>query len=109
MKSVNTAQHPPVLGDMIDKLQSWPAVRRIYLFGSRARGDNQERSDIDLAVEAPTATDDQWVEMRLAAEDAYTLLTIDLVRLDDASDEFRQRIFAEGKLLYERPGSATNA
>ena len=29
-----------------------PEIQKILLFGSRARGDNSERSDIDLAVYA---------------------------------------------------------
>ena len=34
----------------IDQLRALPFVEAIYLFGSRARGDQQSRSDIDLAI-----------------------------------------------------------
>lgn len=34
----------------IEKLKSLPFVREVWLYGSRAIGDNEEKSDIDLAI-----------------------------------------------------------
>ena len=34
----------------IRQLTELDFIEQIWLFGSRARGDNQERSDIDLAI-----------------------------------------------------------
>lgn len=34
----------------IKRLKELPFVDEIWLFGSRARGDAQERSDIDIAI-----------------------------------------------------------
>lgn len=42
-----------LIEDLAGRLARYPAVERVWLFGSRARGDKFERSDIDLAVEAP--------------------------------------------------------
>ena len=44
------ARRELILG-LADRLGRHPAVERVWLYGSRARGDNFERSDIDLAVE----------------------------------------------------------
>jgi predicted nucleotidyltransferase len=37
-----------------EKIVSWatahPEIRKVYLYGSRARGDNEPDSDIDLAI-----------------------------------------------------------
>ncbi|WP_410526187.1 nucleotidyltransferase domain-containing protein [Rickettsia endosymbiont of Urophora cardui] len=41
----------------MEKLESLPFIEEIWLFGSRARGDNNERSDIDLAIICPNITD----------------------------------------------------
>lgn len=38
---------------LVERLARHPAVRRVILFGSRARGDHRERSDIDFAFDAP--------------------------------------------------------
>ncbi|BDU60161.1 hypothetical protein FLA4_05710 [Candidatus Rickettsia kotlanii] len=45
----------------INKLKSLPFVNEIWLFGSRARGDNDERSDIDIAIICPNITDQEWL------------------------------------------------
>jgi predicted nucleotidyltransferase len=44
-------------------LSSLPYVEKILLYGSRARGDNQERADIDLAIVCPNATRKNWLEL----------------------------------------------
>ena len=57
---------------------------KIILFGSRARGDNRERSDIDLAVYG-VPTDRQgafWADI----DDLPTLLDFDIVHVDDRTD-----------------------
>ena len=84
------------------RIAAHPEVRRVVLFGSRARGTARERSDVDLAIEAPTATARQWLDLLEELDGAETLLSIDAVRLDDASPALRARIAAEGRLLFER-------
>jgi predicted nucleotidyltransferase len=77
-------------------------VERVILFGSRARGDASPRADIDIAVDCPAADPRRWSDIEEAAENAPTLLQIDLVRLDRAPAELAAVIRAEGKVLYER-------
>jgi predicted nucleotidyltransferase len=88
------------------RLAEHPAVRRVWLFGSRARGDNFERSDIDFAIEAPGIDRGQWAALHLdLEEDADTLLLVDFVLMDDLPETFRRRVHREGRLLYERGNS----
>ncbi len=84
------------------KLQHFAQIERIYLFGSRARGDAQPRSDIDLAISCPMADARVWASICEAVDDADTLLRIDVVRLEEASPELAGRIIEEGRLIYER-------
>ncbi len=83
-------------------LRSIPEVERIYLFGSRARGDAAPRADLDIAVTCPTASREQWLRIWDQVERADTLLFVDLVRLEAASADLRARILSEGKIIYER-------
>lgn len=84
-------------------LARFPEVERVYLFGSRARRDHAPRADIDLAVSCPRADAGQWARIAEAVEDqAETLLPIDLVRLEDAAPDLRDRVLAEGRLIHER-------
>lgn len=86
----------------IDKLKKLAFVDSIYLYGSRARGDNTETSDIDLAIKCPAATEDDWLKVMDVIEDADTLLKIDCVRLDEVDEELKKNVYLEGKKLYER-------
>jgi len=74
-------------------------IEKVILFGSRARGDYRERSDIDLAV-----TGGQVDLFALAVdEETSTLLKYDIVNLDGrVQKELLESIKTEGILLYEK-------
>jgi predicted nucleotidyltransferase len=94
---------PAALEALVRRVAAQPHVRRIWLFGSRARGEARERSDIDLAIEAPDADRREWLEVcRVVEEDADTLLPIDLIRLEDVPDGLCAQVRAEGRVLFER-------
>lgn len=80
-------------------------VQTVWLFGSRARGDNQDRADIDLAVLCPAASIKDWQVLQDIVENADTLLQIDLVRFDELDDpsSLKQAIMQQGIKLYEKP------
>ena len=65
----------------LQEIAALDVVDAIYLFGSRARGDNRERSDIDIAVFCPRATKKDWLSILNIVENADTLLMIDCIRL----------------------------
>ena len=74
-------------------------VKKVILFGSRARGDHNRTSDIDLAVSGGNAAG-------FAAdieEETATLLEYDIVDLaKPINKELIESIKKEGKVLYEK-------
>lgn len=73
-------------------------LEKLILFGSRARGDHRERSDVDLAVSGGDV-----VRFSLGVEDLPTLLSFDVIDLDSAvQPELLDSIQREGKILYEK-------
>ena len=86
------------------KLASQPFVKEIWLFGSRARGDNQDRADIDLAISCPLATFQNWMAIQEIIENADTLLKIDCIRLDelDENSALKQSVLTQGIKLYNQ-------
>lgn len=73
-------------------------VSRVVLFGSRARGEQRPKSDIDLAVYGG----DQVRFSLDVDEEAPTLLQFDFVDMDGSvSQELRDRVAQEGVVLYE--------
>jgi predicted nucleotidyltransferase len=95
----------------IDRLKALSFVEAIYLYGSRARGDHSPRSDIDLAVLCPSASQKDWLKVLEIIEESDTLLQIDCVRLDELRDEDRlkERILRQGKSLYQKGGASIGA
>lgn len=82
----------------IIKLAKKNNIKKVILFGSRARCDNSERSDIDLAVSGGSSLDFYYD----LEEEAWTLLMFDVVDLDKGiSDELKTEIDRDGVLLYE--------
>ncbi|WP_342278806.1 nucleotidyltransferase domain-containing protein [Candidatus Tisiphia endosymbiont of Myopa tessellatipennis] len=79
-------------------------VEEIWLFGSRARNDNQDRADIDLAIVCHNATTKDWLKLQEIVDNADTLLKIDCIRLDELEDssDLKLSIIREGVKLYER-------
>ena len=73
-------------------------VRRVVLFGSRARGTNVPKSDIDIAY----AGGDGARFEEDVQEHLWSLLQIDIVCLDGhVSPELLHEIERDGKVLYE--------
>ena len=75
------------------------SVTKIILFGSRARGTNTERSDIDIAVYGGDFEHFYWD----VKENVPSLLMFDVVRADvKISDELKQEIERDGVIIYEK-------
>ena len=74
-------------------------INKVILFGSRARGDNHERSDIDLAL-----TGGDILNFRFDVdEEVWTLLNFDVVNLDRGiSDDLKAEIDRDGVRIYEK-------
>ena len=75
------------------------SVTKIILFGSRARGTNTERSDIDIAVYGGDFDGCYWD----VKEKIHSLLMFDILQADTSiSDELKQEIEKDGVVIYEK-------
>lgn len=74
-------------------------IKKVILFGSRARGDFYERSDIDIAVSGGNTA-----EFSLDVDESInTLLMFDVVDLDGhISEELQKEIKRDGVMIYEK-------
>ena len=76
-------------------------MRQVYLFGSRARGDNREDSDYDFCV--VTSDDCDLFELGGFFADLRDALgvEIDLVCQESLCDDFSREVLRDRRLLYE--------
>lgn len=86
--------------DLLAHLGKEYQAEKIVLFGSRARGDNRDRSDIDIAVYG--LDKNKRVRFSESVDEIPTLLKFDIVFVDDKTDPVLQKnIEKDGVVLYE--------
>lgn len=74
-------------------------IKKILLFGSRARGTNSERSDIDIAASGGDF-DGFYFDIR---ENVHSLLLFDVVNLDEPiTPELAAELKKDGVVIYEK-------
>ena len=75
------------------------SVKKVILFGSRAKGTNTDRSDVDIAVYGGDFDSFYW-DIR---EKAHSLLSFDIVDADRGiSDDLKEEIERYGIVIYEK-------
>jgi len=80
-----------------------PSVEKAVLFGSRARGDNNERSDYDIAIYGNVPFEEMARLRYFCDEGLPTLLKFDLVFVGRTKNkELLKNIENEGKVFYEK-------
>lgn len=75
-------------------------TQRIYLFGSYARGDMNETSDVDLRIDKGRIKGLELASLLLDLEDALGM-SVDLIPTGSLDSDFLSAIKEDEVLLYE--------
>lgn len=81
---------------VIDPLKNMNA--KVYVFGSRARGDQRKFSDIDLLFELPPTSGERDAEVYLiksAIEESHFPYKVDLVEMKSLAASYKTKALAE--------------
>ena len=82
--------------------ESTPGLDRVWVFGSRARGDFRNESDIDLMVDAPALSRADVSRLSGRLDELGLIYRVDMVSSQDALDaRFRSLIEQDKKLFWE--------
>jgi hypothetical protein len=80
---------------VVDALAGYPVT--VYLFGSRARGDERWTSDVDVAVEPHGPLPARVLaDLREALEKSTVPWRVEVVDLNGTTPEIRDRVRKEG-------------
>ncbi|WP_243141182.1 nucleotidyltransferase domain-containing protein [Alkaliphilus pronyensis] len=87
--------------EQIIKVANKYKIDKIILFGSRAKGENTNTSDYDLAVFCHQLSPTEKALFCCDLEEINTLKKIDVVFIDDNIDEkLMENILTEGVVIY---------
>lgn len=86
--------------EIMTLFKSFDDLDEVYIFGSRARGDYKDGSDIDLAIKASSN-----IKLRLLnkLEDIRCILKFDVVDLNNIGiEKLLENIKKDGILIYKK-------
>jgi len=102
---------PALLSYIVEKIVREIEPKQIILFGSRARGDALDASDVDLFIVQDKELSNRQVRRKIEHLLWGRLFGIDLIvrrpedverNLADHNPFYSQHIYSEGRILYER-------
>ena len=103
---------PELIAYIVEKIVREVAPQRVILFGSYARNEATEQSDLDLFIVQDSEESNREVRRRIEKLLWGRHFGIDLVvrkpgeiqrNLDDGNPFYTHHIFKDGRVLYERP------
>ncbi len=86
------------INEAISKLKRSRLVHSIILFGSKARGTEKEKSDIDICI-IPKHDIEIPLKERISINNSVPE-NIDISFIDELPVYIRKRVFLEGRVLY---------
>ncbi|WP_315080955.1 nucleotidyltransferase domain-containing protein [uncultured Clostridium sp.] len=89
-----------ILQEIINISKKYDYINKVVIFGSRARGDNSLKSDIDLAIYSDSDLGEYIEDIEL---NTRTLLEFDFSDMKNIKDEFfKEQINKDGVIIYEK-------
>lgn len=114
---LNTRQvTPELIAYIVEKIVREVAPQKIILFGSRARGDATDDSDLDLFIIQDSQPSNRLLRRRIERLLWGREFSIDLIvrtpeevvrNVEDHNPFYTRHILKEGRVLYERPKSTS--
>ncbi|MGH8530562.1 MAG: nucleotidyltransferase domain-containing protein [Nevskiales bacterium] len=93
---------PAIVADMQAVFARYPAIERVVIFGSRAKGTLKDASDIDLAVFAPKMSDSEFSQLWAEIDSLPLIFKVDCVHWDKlANEDLKNKITQNGTAILQ--------
>lgn len=104
----NVSPLPIEAVNFLNELSQQDTVEKLIIFGSRACGDYDKYSDIDLAVIASSFSKADWVILRAKAiHEVRVVFRISIVNFLSNPERLQQKIYNDGEVIYEQSKKVT--
>ena len=88
-----------IINDMISVFKKYDTLQKVYLFGSRARGDYKDISDIDLAI---LSKDNITYKILRDLDEIRCIHTFDIVNINEIGEKLKSNIDKDKICIYEK-------
>ena len=90
-----------VRAELTSVFHRYPEIEQVRIFGSRATANYGSGSDIDLAVLAPSMTNDRFTQLWNDIDALPLVFKVDLLHWDTLANlALKEKIMREGLLFY---------
>ena len=87
--------------DLENVFKRYPDIQQVIIFGSRAKNTAKPDSDFDLAIQAPTMTEQTFETLWIELTDLPIIFKLDILHLDKIVNPLlKEKILREGKVFY---------
>ena len=88
---------------LLSILRNFDQINEVFLFGSRAKGTNHERSDIDLAIKNSEIDRHYLGDLKMELDESDIPYKIDIQIFESIKNkDLRNHILRVGKLIYKK-------
>ena len=95
--------YPNSYKQILSIFQKHENIEKVIIYGSRAKGNYREGSDIDLTLQGEHLTSDILSKITTALDDSYSPYLFDLSIYQQLSDpDFIDHINRVGQIFYQR-------
>jgi len=86
--------------ELKDFFAQYSFIDKVVIFGSRARLECKEKSDIDICVYSLKMSDEEFRDLRYEIDELPIFYHIDIVHFEKIDDKLKENILRDGKLFY---------
>jgi len=92
-----------IIEKFVSVFQRYPGITEVVIYGSRAKGNFREGSDIDISLKGQDITEDIRRQVWLDLDDLNTPFLIDLSVYNSIdSESLKEHIQRVGKIFYRK-------
>ena len=88
-----------IFNDIINVIKKYENIKCAYLFGSRARGDYNDKSDIDIAI---VQKGDVTLKLMRELDELRCIYTFDVVDINLIGEKLKENIERDKICIYRR-------
>jgi uncharacterized protein len=94
-----------VVNSICNLFAKFPQIEKAVIYGSRAKGNYKEGSDIDLSLYGPLLNSDIINKLNIELDDLMLPYTFDLNIYEQIlNPQIKEHIYRVGRLFYQKKG-----